>query len=186
MEFLQPISKRVLNGGFLLLCLVWIWFSAVPVTDTNSKRISAPQVGFLAPDFTLTSLDGQRVTLSSLKGKVVLINIWASWCPPCKSEMPAIDLVYRKYNNQGLVVLGVDSTIQDSMNNLTDFVDQLKPGFPILLDTQGEVTKAYRVQSLPSSYFIDQNGIIQEIVIGGPMAEALLISRIERLLKGIH
>lgn len=182
MNFMQPVYRRFFYG-FLLLGLGWIWFSAAPANATTSSQISAPQTGFLAPDFSAQTLDGQTVRLSDLRGKVVLVNLWASWCPPCRAEMPAIEQTYQVYKEQGFVVLAVDSTVQDTLANAQAFVSANQLSFPILLDESGEITRLYRVQSLPTSFFIGADGVIREVVVGGPMAQALLISRVEKLLK---
>jgi len=145
--------------------------------------IPAPQAGFLAPDFTLNTLDGETVTLSDLRGQVILLNIWASWCPPCRAEMPAMQRVWEEYQARGVVVLAVNSTVQDTPADAQAFVTENGLTFPIPLDTSGEVTRLYRVSSLPTSFFIGADGVIREVVIGGPMAEALLRSRVEQLIK---
>jgi peroxiredoxin len=179
---MQLNGTRIFYGFVLALGLGWIWFSSSPQNMT-AGQIPAPQAGFLAPDFSLKTLGGENVKLSDLRGKVVLVNVWASWCPPCRAEMPALERVYQAYKDQGFVVLAVDSTVQDTVANATAFVSENKLSFPILLDESGSVTRQYRVQSLPSSFFVGADGIIREVVIGGPMAEALLISRVEKLLK---
>lgn len=166
-----------------MLGLGWIWLSAAPANATTSGKIPAPQAGFLAPNFTAQTLDGQTVKLADLRGKVVLVNFWASWCPPCKAEMPAIEATYQAYRNQNFVVLAVNSTAQDNLTEARYFVDKTRLSFPILLDESGEITRLYRVQSLPTSFFVDREGVIHEVVVGGPMAEVLLISRVEKLLK---
>jgi len=186
MKFTQLAGTRLLYGFLLVIGLGWIWLSAVPQNSTTNGRISAPQNGFLAPDFSLKTLDGQTVKLSDFRGKVVLVNIWASWCPPCRAEMPAFERVYQNYKGQGLIVLAVDSTVQDTISNAKKFVDENGLSFPILLDEGGIVTRLYQVQSLPNSFFIGADGVIREVVIGGPMAEALVSSRVEKLLQGIH
>jgi peroxiredoxin len=183
MKFVQQAYVRLFYGILLILGLGWIWLSAIPANATTSGKIPAPQAGFLAPDFTAKTLKGETVRLSDLRGKVVLINIWASWCPPCRAEMPAIEHTYQVNKDNGFVVLAVDSTVQDTATNAQTFVDENKLSFPILMDTTGEITRLYRVQSLPTSFFIGADGIIREVVVGGPMAQALLSSRVERLLK---
>jgi cytochrome c biogenesis protein CcmG/thiol:disulfide interchange protein DsbE len=185
MKFLQSLNNRLYYGIFLLLGIGWIWLSIVPANATTNGKIPAPQVGFLAPDFTLKNIDGQNISLNSLRGKVVLINIWASWCPPCRAEFPAMERTFQHFKGDGFVILGIDSTVQDTLPNLLAFIDEIKPGFPILLDENGLITKAYHVQSLPTSFFVDRNGLIREVIVGGPMAEALLFSRVEKLIKEI-
>jgi len=183
MKFLQPISVRLFYTLLLTLGLVWIWLSAVPASTVMNGRISSPQSGFQAPDFTLNTIDGQNIKLSDLRGKAVIVNFWASWCPPCRTEMPALERVYQRYKNNGLVILAVNSTVQDSRKTAQDFVSQNNLNFPVPLDDSGLVTRLYRVQSLPTTFFINADGVIDEIVIGGPMAEALLISRVEKALR---
>lgn len=97
--------------------------------------------------------------------------------------MPAIEKMYQEYKDQGLVVLAVDMTYQDDPQKVAPFAQEYGLTFPILLDQTGVVGSAYQLRSLPSSYFIDRFGIIQEVIIGGPMAEALLRTRIEQILK---
>lgn len=144
--------------------------------------VPAPQVGFLAPDFSLESESGDAIDLSDLRGKPVLINFWASWCPPCRSEMPAIQKVYDEFADSDFVVLAVNTTYQDSEGDAVTFAMLHRLTFPILWDQTGEVSREYHINSLPTSFFIDRLGIIREVVIGGPMAEALLRTRLQRIL----
>ncbi|MBL8061501.1 MAG: TlpA family protein disulfide reductase [Anaerolineales bacterium] len=170
---------------FYILVLIagatWIFLSAD--TGASTASLPAPQTGFLAPDFTLKTATGEGYTLSALQGQAVLVNIWATWCPPCRSEMPAIQAMYDEYKEQGLIVLAVNSTVQDNPLDIAPFTQEYGLTFPILLDETGDVSRAYQVRSLPSSYFINRQGIITEVVIGGPMSEALLRTRIEETLK---
>lgn len=183
MKLNQPDSRRLFYGFVLLAGLLWIGFSAAPPGAVTGGGIPAPQAGFLAPDFTLVTLDGQTVTLSELRGQVVLLNLWASWCPPCREEMPAMQRVWEEYRERGVMVLAVNSTSQDTRAEAQAFVTENGLTFPIPLDTSGEVTRLYRVSSLPTSFFIGADGVIHEVVIGGPMAEALLRIRVEQLLR---
>ncbi len=166
----------------LLIAAIWIGWSSVPSDAMTAGSISAPMEGFAAPDFELSTLTGETVALSDLKGKAVLVNFWASWCPPCRSEMPAMQQIYRDLGPDEFVILAVNSTHQDRLSEVKSFVNERGLTFPILLDTTGQVNAAYQVRSLPTSFFIDRDGIIREIVIGGPMAEALLRIRVEKLL----
>lgn len=183
MTELQPTRRRALYALVLIAGLVWIFLSADKTGASTAGRIPAPQRGFLAPDFSLATPKGEKITLSVLKGKAVLVNIWATWCPPCRQEMPAIEKYYERYKDQGLVVLGVNSTVQDNPLDIVPFVNEYGLTFPILLDETGDVARKYELRSLPSSYFISRDGTINEIVIGGPMSEALLQTRIEEILK---
>ena len=160
----------------------WIWLSVVPASATTGGLIPSPREGFLAPDFTLDTLDGNQITLSELRGKVVVVNLWTSWCPPCRAEMPAIETVYQENKEQGLEVLAVNSTYQDSEANAAAFVQELGLTFPILLDRDGSVSNRYQLRALPTTYFIDRQGIIRSVVPGGPMSESLIQSKVADLL----
>ena len=162
---------------------IWIWFSRVDPSHASAAETSAPHKGFLAPDFSLSTIEGEIITLSDLRGHPVLINLWTSWCPPCKAEMPALERVYREYKDDGLVILAVNSTSQDNAADAIGFIQDLGLTFTILFDNDGSVSKQYHLQALPTSIFMNREGIIQEIVVGGPMSEALLRSRIESLIE---
>lgn len=103
--------------------------------------------------------------------------------PALRAEMPTIEAMYQEYKDQGFVVLAIDMTYQDDPFAVVPFTQDHNLTFPILLEETGEVAELYQLRSLPSSYFIDRNGVISEVVIGGPMSEALLRTRIEQILK---
>lgn len=181
-----PINSRIPIYVLILFAgIIWIWFSAAPPGTTTAVEIPAPKEGFLAPEFTLDTLEGHAISLNELRGQPILVNVWASWCAPCRAEMPAMQRVYEAYREQGFTILAVNATNQDSLNNAAGFVSEHNLTFPILIDSTGEVSMAYQVRSLPTSFFVDQNGIIQEIVIGGPVSEALLRTRVENLLPEV-
>lgn len=181
----------ILTISVLALGVVWTMAWRAPVTaTTNGAPPPSPREGFSAPDFTLELLNGgqaspeetRRVTLSELRGKVVLINFWATWCPPCRAEMPAIEKVYRAFKPLGLEVLAVNLTDQDSEAAVRAFVQELGLTFPIPLDRSGEVSARYTLRGLPSTFFVDRQGVIRSLVVGGPMSEALIQSKVEELL----
>jgi len=180
---MQPNQRRVFYATILIAALAWIFVSADQAGTSTAGSIPAPRQGFLAPDFTLQTPKGETFTLSDLRGQAVLVNLWATWCPPCRAEMPAMQKMYEEYKDQGFVVLALNMTYQDTPSAVLPFMQEYGLTFPILLETNGKVAAQYELRSLPSSFFIDRNGIIQEVVIGGPMAEALLRTRIESLLK---
>jgi peroxiredoxin len=158
-------------------------FSADNTGSFTSGRIPAPQTGFLAPDIELETTNGELVKLSDLRGQAVLVNLWATWCPPCRAEMKTLETVYEQYKDQGFTVLAVNMTYQDDSTKVMPFVKDQGLTYPILLDRAGEVAEAYQLRSLPSSFFINRDGTINEVIIGGPMAEALLRTRIEAILR---
>ena len=182
-EIQSPSSKLypVLSLIILLAGATWILLSAAEPGGTTSGSIPAPRPSFLAPDFSLPTGQGNVITLSDLRGRPVLINIWASWCRPCRAEMPAIQEVYAAYQDKGFIVLGVNATQQDSQDAALAFAQEMGLTFPILLDQAGEVTRLYETRAFPTSFFIDEQGIVREVVVGGPMAEALLRIRVEQL-----
>lgn len=183
----MPANRQPWSYAFLLVLILgaaWIWISRLPGGNPESGVIPAPQKGFSAPDFTLQTLAGQTVTLSNLRGRAVVINFWASWCPPCRAEMPALQRAYRDYAGQEVEILAINTSNQDDENQARIFVGARGLAFPIPLDMEGKVARLYQLSALPTTFFIDARGIIQEVVVGGPLAEALLRVRIEQLLEG--
>jgi len=128
--------------------------------------------GDLAPNFTVETLDGKIVSLSDYRGKTVLLNFWATWCPPCRSEMPDLEQLYRERKGQGFVVLAVD--LQEPKGPVADFVDRFGLTFPILMDASGEVAERYNIQVLPSTFFIDKEGRIATFNFGAMNRSAVL------------
>jgi len=179
---------NLLLAGVLLCGSIFIVATRVgpPANTTASSQPAstasapAPQVDHPVPDFTLTSLDDTRVTLSKLKGQVILINIWATWCPPCRAEMPTIETTYEQYRAQGFTVLAVD--LQEDPRSVASFLDQYKLTFPALLDADGQVSRTYQALSLPSSFFVDKKGVIRA-VYRGPMPRSVIAGTVEQLLQ---
>jgi peroxiredoxin len=142
---------------------------AVLVTPglSNQLRFGDPRVGQPAPDFTLKTLDGDTVSLSDFSGRPVLINFWATWCAPCWQEMPELVRAYNTHEAQGFVVLAVNLTHQDLVEEVQTFVEEFDMIFPVLLDEDGNVSgRLYRVPGLPMSVFIDRDGVIRWRHIG--------------------
>jgi cytochrome c biogenesis protein CcmG, thiol:disulfide interchange protein DsbE len=124
-------------------------------------------IGGLAPDFTLKTLAGADIQLSSLKGKPVMINLWATWCQPCRDEMSLFEATYQKHANQGLVILAIDIPSEDTLTDIKNYVKDQKLTFPILLDDGGNVSRGeYAMLGRPTSFFIDRKGILRRIQIG--------------------
>lgn len=179
----QPLSRRILLVGILILGLVWIFLSRAETGQTTGGPIPAPQTGFLAPAFELETLDGQIISSNDLRGRPLILNFWASWCAPCRAEMPALQAVAEAYRETGLLVLAVNATSQDRPADVGAFVGQYGLTFPILLDREGQVGRRYQVQSLPTTFFIGRDGLIRDVVIGGPMSSASLRARADSLLQ---
>lgn len=149
-------------------------FTPVAIPNATSSPSSfgldnlseAPQVGSLAPDFELVNVyTGEVVKLSDLRGKPVWINFWATWCPPCKQEMPEMQTLYEKHAAQGLEIVGVD--VQESAADVEKFTTEGGFKWTFVLDEEGAVTDRYLVSGLPSHFFVDRDGVIQAIHVGG-------------------
>ena len=124
-------------------------------------------VGKLAPDFTLSTLDGTEVSLSQFRGQPVLINFWASWCFSCREEMPEMVRMYKSHKAEGLMILGVNLTFQDALPDVQAFVSEFNITFPILLDEDGTVTeKLYQIPGIPTTIFVKRDGTIERIQAG--------------------
>ncbi|MCL4504651.1 MAG: TlpA family protein disulfide reductase [Chloroflexi bacterium] len=141
-----------------------------------STRIGAP-----APDITLGTPDGKTISVASLKGRAVVLNFWASWCPPCRAEMAALNQVDRDYRARGVMVLGINQ--MESAPVAAAFMREQQLQFTVALDTDGQATRLYRVSALPTTYFIDKTGVIRDIIYGGPMTRPLIESKVTALLS---
>ncbi len=125
---------------------------------------AAPEQGAPAPDFNLSDTQGRSHRLSDLQGSVVLINFWATWCAPCRIEMPALEDRYARYKEVGLQVLAVN--FDEPLDAVTAFGESFGLSFPLLLDPGGHIQQLYRVRGYPSSYFVDREGVIRIVHIG--------------------
>lgn len=165
---IPPKLKKLLP--FLLI------FLAVVYLSEREKRfpLPAPQMKLLAQemraaepkDFTLSNVQGNTVQLADFRGNVVLLNIFATWCPPCREEMPSIESLYRAYQSKGFVVLGV-STDTNGEDVLPSFIKEYTLTFPIVFDTGKQVSQQYRVRGIPATFLLDQHGRIAGVVSGG-------------------
>jgi peroxiredoxin len=146
---LKVFAGTVAVGVALAAAIVWL-------------RPRGPR---LAPDFSLVDLEGRAVRLSALRGKVVLVNVWTTWCPPCREEMPSMDRLYRALESEGFALLAVSQ--DDQGRAVVDaFVREVPVSFPVLLDPERQVGSAYGVWGYPETFVIDREGLIVERVIG--------------------
>ncbi|PTX65076.1 peroxiredoxin [Melghirimyces profundicolus] len=151
--------RRILM--LVMVALVGIAIYQTVADDGKKKNVEVEKT---APDFQLQTLDGETLKLSDLRGKVVLLNFWATWCKPCRDEMPAIQNVYDKHQDKGLVVVGVN--IAETQVAVSGFARQLNLKFPIVLDKERKVTERYGIGPIPSSLFIDKQGKVVRKVNG--------------------
>ncbi|MDQ0484715.1 peroxiredoxin family protein [Guptibacillus hwajinpoensis] len=179
--------KRSLFGIVVLITLI-----AIGVISSNTDKRSVDQEittaqvtgeqeigineGNEAPDFTLYSLEGQEVKLSDYRGKVVFVNFWATWCPPCKAEMPHMEEFYKEYADQyDAEILAVNITSEESSTEMVDkFIQDYKITFPVLMDTDGMQSETFATITIPTTYVIDKNGIIMKRLVG-PMSKERMI-----------
>ena len=155
----------------LLLCAV-VLSSAFALAEAGTAAdpmqalgLQAPNEPVAAPEFSLSDLAGKKVQLKALRGSLVFLNFFATWCGPCREEMPGMERLFRTHQDKGLVVLAVN--MEENAKTVRPFVQQLKLSFPIVLDTEGAVTRDYGVRALPVSFLIGRDGNIRWRAIGG-------------------
>jgi thiol-disulfide isomerase/thioredoxin len=160
-----------------------LWAAAQAAAAALSHELTALPEPRPAPDFTLEDMDGEPHTLSALRGKVVVVNFWASWCGPCREELPSLDALYRAYKDRGLVVLGINEW--ESPDHVFSYLGSLpvEPSFPILFDRDTAVAERYGVKGLPTTFVVDRQGRLVYRAIGGrDFAHPKIRALVERLL----
>jgi peroxiredoxin len=145
---------------YILVALTFVFLTA----GTSSAWGIDELVGKKAPLFTLKDIHGRSVSLSSLNGKVVLINFWATWCPPCRDEMPSLNELYKRYKNQGLIVLAISTDRSDS--GVIDFLSKHPVDFGVISDPDAKTSRQYKVFSLPTTFLLDKNGVVVKRYLG--------------------
>jgi len=130
--------------------------AAISIATLALAASATPAPNAAAPDFTLRSADGHNVRLDELRGQVVLVNFWATWCGPCREEMPHLNVLYEKYRKSGFVLLGVN--VDDDPKTALATAAKLNVSFPVLLDTDKKVSKLYDLNTMPSTVVIDRDG----------------------------
>lgn len=179
LENRPPAARRSLNlTAILLIVALLIVVGIIGLALARSQQ-GQPQAG-PAPDFTLTTFDGQDIRLSDLRGQIVIINFWASWCGPCREEAPALERIYQRYRDQGVVVLGVTYVDDDTAS--IAFMEEYGLTYPAGPDRGTVISEQlYHIQGVPESFVVDQNGNIAEFIFA-MVDEAALTETIERLL----
>jgi len=137
--------------------------------------------GKTAPDFTLNSRSGENLKLSEFRGEVVMVNFWASWCGPCRQEMPELESLYQRYKPMGFILLGIN--VDDQIKNADKMLKQIPVSFQVLYDSEHKVSDLYKVAAMPTTILIDRSGTIRDIHLGyQPGTEKLYQEQIEALL----
>lgn len=136
-------------------------------TDQGQQLTVGLEKGNLAPDFELRTVDGKAMKLSGLRGKKVIVNFWATWCPPCRLEMPEMEKFYTKNKNEGIEILAVNLTKAEKRRaDVPAFMEAYGITFPVLLDENSDAARLYEVSSIPASFIIDTQGVIREKIVG--------------------
>ncbi len=167
--------------GVFLIVLSALWLGPQP----GAVARGAPAVGAPAPGFALKNFDGTTLVLKDLVGKVVILNFWASWCPPCRVEMPLLERMWTAYKERDVVIVGINSA-QDTWNDARAFLRTHKVTYPNVRDETGRVAATYGVVAMPTTYFIGRDGRVQERFVGGfagDVGDEELGKRIEVLLR---
>jgi peroxiredoxin len=178
-NFSQLIPLVLMGVGLIILGLV-----AAGVLTRGSRTVDnsvVPSVvNFHAPVLTLNDLNGNQISISDYHQQIVLINNWATWCPPCKAEMPALQKYFKAHSDQGFILIGIDAG--DPLEDVAKFVDEYSLTFPILLDPNTEALIAFHNNSLPSSYVINRHG---NVVLAwmGPINRAMLEKYLTPILE---
>lgn len=160
---------------------------ALPASADGAERTVGTDEGDAAPDFLLQTLDGGTLRLSDLRGSPVLVNFWASWCTPCRQEMPEIVRAYNARRDEGLVVVGVN--LQENTGQVRSFAEDFGMEFPVVIDRTGQVAEGWRIggpiEGIPSSYFLDARGVVRKRVFG-PMTEETLADALASIMDGVR
>ena len=196
----QPrLSRRRLALGAALLvgapALIYVGtqplgggLTGIVGTGGAAKGV-APQVDYEAPNFKLKDPSGKEVELKQFRGKPVLLNFWATWCVPCREEMPELELLYRENKAKGLIVLAVSEDAEQFAKDIPEFLKEGDPAvgaytFPVALDTKQEVYALYKLKGVPQSYFIDPAGVIR-VIQPRIMSKQMMLDGLQVIMPGI-
>lgn len=162
---------------FLIGVALALSIPAAPLADTASVRVGAE-----APDFALRSDAGRNLRLSEHRGQVVMINFWASWCGPCRQEMPKLDEIFSRYESAGFTLLGVN--IDEDADRAQRLADELGVSFPLLFDDEQSVSRLYDVQAMPMTVMVDPSGKVRSVHYGyQPGVEQRYLDEVRALLR---
>ncbi|MBM4119507.1 MAG: TlpA disulfide reductase family protein [Nitrospira sp.] len=154
------------NRLVVTLSAIGVFAAVLGLVWMQSSKYEPLAVGKQAPDFALVDLNDKSVKLSDLRGKVVFLNFWATWCKPCKEEMPSMQVLYKSFEKDGLVVLAVSIDRVTTTKDIPPFLKSMNLTFPVLVDSWGRTDMPYKRTGVPETFIIDREGVIREIVIG--------------------
>jgi cytochrome c biogenesis protein CcmG/thiol:disulfide interchange protein DsbE len=166
--------------NWMVLLIVLTLFGVGWLAFPWAPRTAAPRVGFIAPAFQTSTPSGEAIGSEQWRGKVVVLNFWATWCGPCRAEMPAFQSVLDARRKDGLIVIGLNQS--EDADSITAFTRALQLQFPMGLDRDAAISELYGVHALPTTFLIDRRGVIRDLVIGGPMKSDMLESKLSALL----
>ena len=175
----RPLLSLAAGLALIAISLLGFWWLGRQSPDEPASADSRPHVGQPAPDFALRDLAGNTGRLSTLRGQVVLVNLWATWCPPCRAEMPELAALYLAHKDEGFVILGVDDQERDE--TVSEFLKRNPLPYPVWLDPDSRVSRAYGVDFLPMSILIDRRGVLRAM-FPGQSSRAKLEAAIKPLL----
>ncbi len=173
-------SRRTLSLVFVLVVVLALIGMLVYGAATKSSATALSLNGKPAPDFTINTFDGGTFTLSQFIGRPVVVNIWASWCPPCREEAPTLEKIYSEYRDRGVVFVGVD--VQDAENDARAFIKEFGITYPNGPDADNTISVRYGLTGLPESTFVNKQGIVVDKFIGA-ISEKQLRSYLDAMLK---
>ena len=169
-ESITNCAPQVKSSGVrrlvVTLAAVVILALAFGVVWLQSSKFEPLVVGKTAPDFSLPDLQGKSQRLSDYRGKVIFLNFWATWCKPCKEEMPSMQVLWDNLKKEDFAMLAISMDRVTTTKEIPPFVENLKLTFPILTDSWGQTDKRYKLMGVPETYIIDQDGVLREKVIG--------------------
>ena len=164
---------------FLMVGILVATLGFLPFFDVWGMGSRVPAVGMQAEDFRLVDLEGKPQSLSQYRGKIVLVNFWATWCKPCTTEMPAMQTSFDKLRDKGFVVLAINELEDDA--KVREHIKQYGHTFPVLMDHDNKVANQFGVFGLPVSVFVDEKGVVQEYIKGGLLTEQRIQEIVDRL-----
>ncbi|GDX88500.1 hypothetical protein LBMAG45_03560 [Nitrospirota bacterium] len=159
-------GARGSSRGAIFLVGAVILAAVFGIVWMQSAKYELLAVGKQAPDFVLTDLNDKPQRLSEFRGKVVFLNFWATWCKPCREEMPSMEVLHKNFEKDGLVILAVSIDRVTTTKDIPPFTKGMNLTFPVLIDSWGKTDKPYKRMGVPETFIIDRDGVIREIVIG--------------------